>query len=223
MIRVRVHSFIGLQNPGQRFPVPHLIDCHVSQSVRGIWCEQTCAIPWCLFPPNCHPPINHPGGTFYWLIISQLSFHEPPLLPLTANTFKIFIIKSIRLCPNYSVPSPERPITKVLAGCILFEHSSRAAECLSRAATIFLHGSFVSWMSAVITTTDPRPQDGFCVKSRETMRRINLRDTEETEVMYSVPSSSVIEGNLNDLAGVVTWLCTAVMVIILSEHNWTDA
>ena len=130
--------------------------CQVkSVSPWNMMWANVCAIPWCLFPPNCHPPINHPGGTFYWLIISQLSFHEPPLLPLTANTFKIFIIKGIRLCLNYSDPSPERPITKALAGWILFEHSSRAAECLSRAATIFTHRSFVSWMSAVITTTDP--------------------------------------------------------------------
>lgn len=46
--------------------------------------------------------INHPGGTFYWLIISQLRFHEHPpansLTPLITHTFKIFIIKRIRLC-----------------------------------------------------------------------------------------------------------------------------
>lgn len=46
--------------------------------------------------------INHPGGTFYWLIISQLRFHEHPpansLTPLITHTFKVFIIKRIRLC-----------------------------------------------------------------------------------------------------------------------------
>lgn len=47
--------------------------------------------------------INHPGGIFfYWLIISQLRFHEHTpansSTPLITHTFKIFIIKRIRLC-----------------------------------------------------------------------------------------------------------------------------
>lgn len=45
--------------------------------------------------------INHPGGSFYWLI-SQLRFHEQPTANaftlLITHTFKIFIIKGIRVC-----------------------------------------------------------------------------------------------------------------------------
>ena len=56
--------------------------------------------------------INHPGGTFYWLIISQLRFHEHPpansLTPLITHTFKIFIIKRIRLC-SLNIFFPPRP------------------------------------------------------------------------------------------------------------------
>lgn len=71
--------------------------------------------------------INHPGGPFYWLI-SQLSFHDhplsmPSLFSLLSHTFKIFIIKHIRVCFFFFFCGGA--YFKALPGCVLFPHSNR--------------------------------------------------------------------------------------------------
>lgn len=80
------------------------------------------------FQSNCLSPaigqINHPGGPFYWLI-SQLSFHDhplsmPSLISLLSHTFKIFIIKHIRVCSFFG-----GAYFKALPGCVLFPRSNR--------------------------------------------------------------------------------------------------
>lgn len=65
--------------------------------------------------------INHPGGPFYWLI-SQLSFHDhplsmPSLFSLLSHTFKIFIIKHIRLCFFFFL---EAPISRLCLAAFYF-------------------------------------------------------------------------------------------------------
>lgn len=68
--------------------------------------------------------INHPGGTFYWLIISQLSFHEHPpansFAPVITHTFKIFIIKRIRLC-SLNIFFSEAPISRLCPAAFYFD------------------------------------------------------------------------------------------------------
>lgn len=104
--------------------------------------------------------INHPGGTFYWLIISQLRFHKTPSAnsfpPLITHTFKIFIIKRIRLC-SLNAFFFSGAYFKALPGCLLFRHSRGGTGCLTGSPPHPPPGRrcfFVSCFSAAIIT-DP--------------------------------------------------------------------